>query len=303
MPKEIKEKQYVIYKITNNINGKIYIGLTSDFKTRKNNHLRSAVKSNTPLYRAMRKYGVENFIFSIVELCKDYDEMNEQEAFWIKELNSTDPSVGYNLKSGGDAGNYENEHPELRRKRILNTHKRGPAKGKRFKNICNTNDSLSYFVQIFFNDKRHVINGSHRTEIEAAWTADLFIRDNFPGYDIYINFPNGKTEELIKEQLASQKLKEAVRYVFYNIREYKGRYYCKGRDIVAEKDLTVANGCYETCKAKLDKFIIDNKAIKSGRRNLGVSQRNWEEIHGSIYDLISPEELELAYKEQVGKFE
>jgi group I intron endonuclease len=64
-----------IYKITNSINGKVYIGLSTNIEKRWNKH--RSVMTNPkernykyPLYCAMRKYGIENFTFEVLEECK-----------------------------------------------------------------------------------------------------------------------------------------------------------------------------------------------------------------------------------------
>lgn len=98
-------KKY-IYKITNIINNKLYIGQTNNLNRRKREHFNlspSIVEEDEKikiLYKAMIKYGPENFIFEKIEdLCEDY---NEKEKFWIKELNTLAPN-GYNMTEGGDA--------------------------------------------------------------------------------------------------------------------------------------------------------------------------------------------------------
>lgn len=57
---------------------------------------------NHPLYMAMRKYGIENFIIEPIEECKQ-DKLNEREIYWIKYYNSYGTS-GYNATLGGDSG-------------------------------------------------------------------------------------------------------------------------------------------------------------------------------------------------------
>jgi group I intron endonuclease len=72
-----------VYKITNNVNGKFYVGKT--VKTVQNrfcNHCYDAIKRNstTYLHRAIRKYGKENFIVEKIELCNN-ENLNEREIF------------------------------------------------------------------------------------------------------------------------------------------------------------------------------------------------------------------------------
>lgn len=90
-----------IYKITNNINDKVYIGKTiRDIQERFSEHCRDSKKDrykNRPLYRAMNKYGIENFS---IELIEETDNPEEREIYWIKKYNSY--SNGYNATIGGD---------------------------------------------------------------------------------------------------------------------------------------------------------------------------------------------------------
>ena len=58
---------HYIYKITNLINGKIYVGKSKNPKVRWRQHKSHSKKRNTKLYYAMRKYGIENFIFEVLE--------------------------------------------------------------------------------------------------------------------------------------------------------------------------------------------------------------------------------------------
>lgn len=103
----MKDKRYEvqigIYKIENMVNHKIYIGQSTDIHRRWINH-KSAFnqhKIDNYLYNAMYKYGIENFDFSIVEICTR-DKLNEREKYWIAYYDSYNPKFGYNLTSGGD---------------------------------------------------------------------------------------------------------------------------------------------------------------------------------------------------------
>lgn len=94
-----------IYKITNHINGKVYIGQTRNLiEYRWQHHLykgRNPDKPDTdyPLYRAMRKYGLENFSILQVEEV-DNEFLDERECYWIQQENSLTPN-GYNCDLGG----------------------------------------------------------------------------------------------------------------------------------------------------------------------------------------------------------
>lgn len=96
-----------IYLITNTINQKRYIGQTT--KTRPTDRFSQhkylarhpeQEKYNSILHDAMRKYGVDNFSFNIVEEAPN-DLLNEKEIYWISFYNTKIPN-GYNLTDGGD---------------------------------------------------------------------------------------------------------------------------------------------------------------------------------------------------------
>jgi len=94
-----------IYKIENLINHKKYIGKTIDINKRFGDHKRLAFYKSSPsyeypLYKAFRKYGLENFNFSIVEEC-DEKILDEKEKYWIKIYKSYGKE-GYNQTPGGD---------------------------------------------------------------------------------------------------------------------------------------------------------------------------------------------------------
>jgi group I intron endonuclease len=94
----------IIYKTTNLVNGKIYIGQD------KNNNL-SYLGSGKILHLAFRKYGLENFNKEILEVCESIEELNEREKYWISFYDSTNRSIGYNISLGGNGGDTLSKHP------------------------------------------------------------------------------------------------------------------------------------------------------------------------------------------------
>ena len=90
-----------IYKITNNINQKVYIGQTRQKpKNRWLSHKSCHKSKPYPLYNAMRKYGIENFSFDVIEENIQLELLTERENHWIKEFNSIPPGHGYNITKG-----------------------------------------------------------------------------------------------------------------------------------------------------------------------------------------------------------
>lgn len=92
-----------IYKITNLINNKIYIGLSTDIRRRWEQHRNRSrdLKYQTHLYCAIRKYGLQNFKFEVIEEC-DKDCLQEREKYWIAYYDSY--NNGYNETLGGECG-------------------------------------------------------------------------------------------------------------------------------------------------------------------------------------------------------
>ena len=87
----------VIYLITNLLNGKKYVGQTTNIKRRIQQHKCGELYID----KAIQKYGWKNFKVEVLEECYTVEQLNEREIFWIAELNSKVPN-GYNLTDGGD---------------------------------------------------------------------------------------------------------------------------------------------------------------------------------------------------------
>ena len=97
-----------IYKITNNINNKVYIGQTSrDVKKCFQRHIQDAVSNRLDTYfaRAIRKYGKEHFSYETIDTANSQIELNQKKHYWINYFDSV--NNGYNetdyiLKCGGN---------------------------------------------------------------------------------------------------------------------------------------------------------------------------------------------------------
>ena len=93
----------IIYKATNTINGKCYVGQTiKTLKKRQQGHKTNSKQfpnNKSHFHRAIHKHGWDNFIWEILYECDDLDELNEKEKFYIKHHNTFEE--GYNLTTGG----------------------------------------------------------------------------------------------------------------------------------------------------------------------------------------------------------
>ena len=99
-----------IYKITNKINNHAYIGQSTRIEHRWKEHKSPYNwnrESKKPLYLAFQKYGLENFIFEVLEKCEK-EQLNKKVQYWISYYNTY--KNGYNQTSGGEDNAGEN-HP------------------------------------------------------------------------------------------------------------------------------------------------------------------------------------------------
>jgi len=141
-----------IYKITNKINNKIYIGYTTQkLNVRYSQHLTSAFrkKSKTAISSAIRKYGKDNFILDIIEktnVCKK--ELLELEVKYIEQYNSNNKLIGYNLTKGGESSSY------IRTKETIEKMSKSMMGNKSSKGIPKTEEFKENLSRIRFNKFR-----------------------------------------------------------------------------------------------------------------------------------------------------
>jgi group I intron endonuclease len=106
---DITNIKLVIYKITNMVNGKIYIGKTiqglknriSGHRSDANRYNKSGKNKNYLISRAISKYGFINFNVEAIDIAINQEWLNIREMYWIKYFNSTNKKIGYNVLPGG----------------------------------------------------------------------------------------------------------------------------------------------------------------------------------------------------------
>ena len=142
----------LVYKITNLVNGKIYVGQTTrTLPQRWAEHKRGKDRCSV-LNAAIKKHGFQNFGREVLQVCSSQDELNKQEVFWISELSANKRGVGYNMSLGGKhAPLTENarlklslakkgvkKSPETIARMRVAAKKRGvsPITRQRFKEVC-----------------------------------------------------------------------------------------------------------------------------------------------------------------------
>lgn len=185
----------VIYKITNLVNGKIYIGQSKDYKKRWNEHkcrANNKYQTNQIITKAINKYGFENFKFEILDSAKTPEELNNLECYYIQKLNSLTPN-GYNIVAFSDTIKITS----LQKKKEMNekSNKRKNSTSKYF-GVSYINNIWKAFV--WFNSKRIHI-GHFSSEEDAAKARDIeVLKPEYQGV-FKLNFPELKEKYLNNE--------------------------------------------------------------------------------------------------------
>lgn len=121
-------KEYTIYKHTNKMNGKVYIGQTC-LPVNERWKKGEGYKGCDYFYHAIQKYGWDNFEHEIIASNLTKEEADEMEAALIIELDTRNHEKGYNLKGGGSHGSYSLESRQkisdsLKGRKLSEEHKR-----------------------------------------------------------------------------------------------------------------------------------------------------------------------------------
>lgn len=125
------KSRYYVYCYKNKVNGKCYVGKTNNISQRKSKHRRLAFteKSQLPFYRAIRKYGEDNFEFTVLDTFCWEDIIFDLEKFYIKAYKANQREFGYNITEGGEgsSGTRHNENQKRANKLRVGT-KNGRSK-------------------------------------------------------------------------------------------------------------------------------------------------------------------------------
>ena len=194
----------IIYKTTNLINGKFYIGKD---ERNKDDYLGSGLLLN----RAIKKYGIENFEKETIETCDTREKLCEREKYWIKELNAQDIKIAYNIADGGWGGatNTGMTLPKLseERKQQISEFQTGRIKTKETcKKISNAKTGIKR-AEFSEEWKLNMSKASKARELPTEWLDQQkpkFGKDN-PMYGI-------THSDETKKKMSESHLKNPVRY-------------------------------------------------------------------------------------------
>jgi len=188
----------IIYKATNIINGKCYIGQTiRSLKDRINQHI--IVKNNksrTYFHNTLNKHGIESFIWEVIEECDSKEELDEMEFHYIKQYKSYWKDNGYNLTHGGD-GRYDFITSEETRKKlsIANKGKKRSKETRKKLSISKMGDKNSFY-------------GKHHSEETKRKISEALKGENNPNYGKKLSEEHKKS---ISETLKGRKLSEETK--------------------------------------------------------------------------------------------
>ena len=191
-----------IYKITNLINNKIYVGKTKyTIDSRYKNHLWSVKhhKTKSLLYDAMKKYGTENFKIEEIDSAQNLNELNDKERFWINKLDSRNKTIGYNICRGGEGGPggpmFKNHHHSAKTKKEMSINRIG-NKNSIYGNHWSQSDKLRTLHSKLSSGENNGMYGKRQSES----TKEL-IRQKKLGKIWITNLTILKTKQIRPEEL------------------------------------------------------------------------------------------------------
>ena len=120
----------IIYKVTNKINGNIYIGQTiRSLDDRIISHVKSSKHPKVAFHYAIVKYGFDNFKWDILEQCNSIQELNKREQYYIRKYNTF--KDGYNMNEGGSNAT----HSTITKSKISNSLRGNPKSAEHIKHM------------------------------------------------------------------------------------------------------------------------------------------------------------------------
>jgi len=216
-----------IYKTTNILNGKIYIG-QSKFEPEENP---AYLGSGYILQKAINCYGKNNFRKEILEKCKDEIQLCERERFWISTLHANDREIGYNISEGGTWGDSWTHNP---RKEELRKHfseitigEKNPNFGNRWTSKQKKIASIRSIKNKVWIDKKTGLNFSKLPEVKQKLSEQKRGLNNPNGYLWKLISPIGE-EFLIESSIKHNIKKYGVDYQSFYI--FKDKTDRKNRD-------------------------------------------------------------------------
>lgn len=186
-----------IYKITNLINNKIYIGLTrKTVEKRWKWHLNASNTKNYYIARAIRKHKKENFKIEEIDKAYSIKELKSKEKYWIAKYQSNNSNIGYNLSDGG-------EFAMLNDSIIIKTiEKQRKYSNNKYIGVYWSEERKTWFAEVAYKNKSKRIRGFN-SEFDAAIARDILTcelwKNSNENFQSILNFPENYEKYLNDE--------------------------------------------------------------------------------------------------------
>lgn len=294
-----------IYIIENLINGKKYIGQAENIGSRWTTHIRrgSGLESGRTelLYQAMQKYGLSNFSFRILEEC-NITELDEREAYWIKEYNTyvyNPNSNGYNVLSGGKTSRKITDEAI---EEIVNLWNQGLTIGEIHKKTLFCNETITKILKSYassYNNKESNLRTIIRPVGVGIYINQYNLKceliGSYPSITMAANAIHTDRNNLSKH--LNFETKTCKGYIFIKSNEQQRESLIKHLDLQSEKHQPIMQissdgqliNCYETIKAAADQNATTPKSIRKsckGEVEL-IKGYHWEYLNSSIFQYIN----------------
>lgn len=139
----------IIYKSTSKLDKKIYIGQTTqNLESRIKGHIKESKQDNNrPFLNSIKKHGIDNFTFEIIDYADDVDDLNNKEIYWINHFNSLAPN-GYNVTGGGQGTK------KISTDELSNRISEGLKKSEKWQKTKNSKDYKKIMKKNFFGSNK-----------------------------------------------------------------------------------------------------------------------------------------------------
>ena len=277
---------YSVYKITNKVNGKIYIGRTTGtIAKRLKEHQHAAFSKDKArngcrlLCRAIRKYGKENFNIELLESLASFKEMKNREGELIRSNNSYDDKIGYNLTYSTEDG--DEFISEETRKRVTISTREAKFLGKTKEiGVWRGQGEGSWKSAISYRDESFIKTFKSKDEaVEFYDKLSLY----FHGPDCLIN-KDGKREEYLKSDLNKMIINLRIEKENKKLRN-KGVSFYKGRGSYAASYGQLRLGSFKTKQEAIE--FRDRIALFLGKDEDVVFKNKIEEYKRKESEVVN----------------
>lgn len=200
----------IIYKTTNLINGKFYVGKD---ERNKPDYLGSGINLN----RAIKKYGRENFIKETLEVCYTREELIEREKYWIKETRAQE--LGYNIADGGWGGNTYDEETRQRISKQFRGRKVKPETTQKAKRTREKRKKQNPDAYKMSQEHRELMSKVHKGKVHTEeWKRnhsekmkELYHSENSPYSEKFIEMQKSENKRGEKSPMWGRKASDETR--------------------------------------------------------------------------------------------